>query len=102
MDELQIVQQLPLITAKPLIFACNVGSEDYINGSALADKFIAYVNVKYPGIPTITLSSLLEQEIVQIKMESGEDEAKEYMELSAIKESALDRLLEECSNVLGL
>jgi len=64
LDELPIVAQLPLITAKPLIFACNVGTEDYINGSKLADNFITYVNEKYPGIPTIVLSSLLEQEIV--------------------------------------
>ncbi len=27
-DELAIVRQLPLITAKPLIYACNIGAED--------------------------------------------------------------------------
>jgi len=50
----------------------------------------------------VYLSSLLEQEILQIRADEGEEEAKEYMEISGVKESALDRLLEECSNVLGL
>jgi ribosome-binding ATPase len=44
-DEVAIVKQLPLITAKPLIYACNLGPDDIAAGSsALADKFVDYVN----------------------------------------------------------
>ena len=102
-DEAPIVSQLPLITAKPLIFACNIYSETYDpEGNAIAKKFISYVNEKYPGIPSVVVSSLLEEEISQIRTEEGEEAAREYMELSNMPDTALDKLLDECSNVLGL
>jgi hypothetical protein len=28
-EEMGVVTQLPFITAKPLVFACNIGTEDY-------------------------------------------------------------------------
>ena len=40
------------------------------------------MNEKYPGVPNVVLSSLLEEEISQIRSEEGEDSAREYMELS--------------------
>ena len=103
-DELPIVKELPLITAKPLVFACNMGTDAYADedGKDLANSFLAYATEKYPNVPTVLLSSLLEQEILEIRAEEGEEAAREYMELCGIEESALDRLLEECSNVLGL
>lgn len=72
-DEIPVVKTLPLITAKPIVYACNVGSDAFSseNGMKLANKFIEYVNQKYPGIPTIVLSSILEQEIIQIMEEDG-------------------------------
>ena len=37
-----------------------------------------------------------------MRQEEGEEAALEYMDLSGMQQSSLDRLLEECSNVLGL
>lgn len=40
LDEIPIVATLPLITAKPMIFACNVDTTSYMDGgNALAEKF---------------------------------------------------------------
>ena len=64
-DELAIVKQLPLITAKPLVFCCNIAPEDMVEGTnALATKFTEYVNENYPTLPVVSLSALLENEIV--------------------------------------
>lgn len=94
---------MPLITAKPLIFACNIGTDDYeFDGNPLAKEFVSYVKEKYPGTPTVVLSSLLEEQISQIRNDEGEEAALEYMEMSNMPHSALDLLLEESSNVLGL
>jgi hypothetical protein len=38
----------------------------------LADKFTNYVHEKYPNTPVITLSALLENEIVMSRTEGGE------------------------------
>jgi len=84
-DERPIINMLPLITAKPLIFACNVGTDAFAEGKLqMSDRFLEHVKVKYPGIPCVVLSSLLEQEILQIRAEEGEEEAREYMEISGI------------------
>jgi ribosome-binding ATPase len=94
---------LPLISAKPLIYACNIDVESMQNGSnELADKFVAYVNKKYPQIPVVVLSALLENEIVKIRNDDGEEQAKEFMDMYGLQESRLDDLLEHCSNILGL
>ena len=50
----------------------------------MAKRFMAHVNEKYPGIPTVVLSSLLETEILQIRAEEGEEAALDYMELCGI------------------
>lgn len=72
-DEIAIVRQLPLISAKPLIYACNIDAESMQAGTnELADKFVKYVNEKYPTIPVVVLSALLENEIVKIRNEDGE------------------------------
>ena len=44
----------------------------------------------------------MEDEIIQLRSEDGEEAAQEYMELCGMKESALDGLLETCSDILGL
>jgi hypothetical protein len=35
-DEIPILRTLPLITAKPLVFACNVDAESSSNGNELS------------------------------------------------------------------
>jgi hypothetical protein len=41
-------------------------------GNELSDKFVAYVKSKYPSIPVVVLSALLENEIVKIRNDDGE------------------------------
>lgn len=102
-DELAIVKQLPLITAKPLVFCCNIGPDDMEKGTnALATKFTEYVNEKYPQIPVVALSALLENEIVMARTAGGEESAQEIMQLYGLEESKLDQLLEHCSDILNL
>jgi len=97
------VQQLPLITAKPLIYACNIDVDSMAAGTnELADKFIKYVNEKYPKVPVVVLSALLENDLVKIRNEDGEEQANEFMQMYGLEESRLDSVLEHCSNILSL
>lgn len=68
----------------------------------MATKFTEYVNETYPGTPVVTLSALLENEIVKARLEGGQDMAQEFMELYGLEETKLDELLEHCSNILNL
>ena len=54
-----------MITAKPIVYACNIDVDSAQKGTnELAEKFKAYVNDKYPNVPVIILSALLESDIV--------------------------------------
>lgn len=68
----------------------------------LADKFVKYVTERYPKQPVVILSALLENEIVKIRNDDGEDQAQEFMTMYGLEESRLDLLLEHCSNILNL
>jgi ribosome-binding ATPase YchF (GTP1/OBG family) len=68
----------------------------------LADKFIKYVNEKYPKVPVVVLSALLENDLVKIRNEDGEEQANEFMQMYGLEESRLDSVLEHCSNILSL
>ena len=103
-EQKKIVNQLPLITAKPIIFACNVDAESYLEdgGSKLANGFKEYVKETYPGLNVVTLCSTLEEDISQIRAEEGEEATLEYLEMTGLGESALDGLLENCAEILDL
>ena len=54
-DEAPIVKLLPLITAKPLIFACNIDADSFSRGgNHLSAKFISYIQETYPSTPIVT------------------------------------------------
>ena len=90
-DEVAIVKQLPLITAKPLIYACNIDVDSMAAGTnELADRFIKYVSEKYPSIPVVILSALLENDLVKIRNEDGEEQANEFMQMYGLSDSRLD------------
>lgn len=73
-DELSIVRQLPLISAKPIVYACNIDADSVMLGTNdLAERFKKHVAAKYPNTPVVTLSALLESDIVQIRNEEGEE-----------------------------
>jgi ribosome-binding ATPase YchF (GTP1/OBG family) len=92
-----------LITAKPLIYACNIDADSVTKGSnELSDKFVDYAKEKYPNIPVVVLSAMLENEIVQLRNDEGEESVREYMDIYGMQDSKLDDLLEECSNILSL
>lgn len=48
------------------------------------------------------LSALLENDMVQMRTEGGEEAVQEVMDMYGIEESRLDELLEHCSDILGL
>jgi hypothetical protein len=50
-------------------------------GNELSKRFIDYVSQNYANTPVVTLSVLLENEIVRARIESGEKAGLEIMEL---------------------
>jgi GTP-binding protein YchF len=89
-------QELRFLTAKPVIFAANIGEE--------------YLNSEHPDLKTLKkISQAKNSEWVQISAQIeadlntlSQEERSDYMALSGIKESGLDLVIQKCYRILNL
>jgi GTP-binding protein YchF len=97
-DELRLVQSFQLLTAKPMLFCCNVAESEA--GSADANPYVQTVK-KYAageGAEVVTISAKVESEIALL----DKDEKGMFLEELGLKESGLDRLIHCAYHLLGL
>ncbi len=95
-DERELVNQMRLLTAKPVIYVANV-SEDALSGNECSERVKSVAERE--GAPCIVLCSRIEEEIS--RLENGE-ERREFMEMLGIEESGLDKLIKTGYSMLGL
>lgn len=99
LDDLQepFRKELHLLTAKPVLYACNVSEADF---SAGGNKWVEDVKKRAAeeGNTTITICSAMEAEIAQLPKE----EQKEFLAALGATEPGLNRLIFEAYKLLGL
>ncbi len=98
-EDLDIVKEIDLLTLKPVLYAANVGEDDFLNGienndfvtrlTALAEK---------EGAEVMPISAKIEEDSAALDPE----EKDEYMQELGISESGLDRLVKKSYKLLGL
>lgn len=98
-EEKEIAKEIDLLTFKPVLYAANVGEDDFLNGieenayvkelEALAAKEDAEV---------MPISAKIEEDISALEPE----EKDEYLKELGIGESGLDRLVKKSYKLLGL
>lgn len=89
----EVIQQLQLITAKPVIYAFNVDETDMDNSEKLNSLR--------------QLASPAEAVFINAKFEHGlndmaEEDAQEFLDLAGLKESGLEQVIKSAFNILGL
>lgn len=92
----QILQQLNLLTTKPVLYVCNVTEKDAINGNAYSQavqRLAEQQNAK-----AVIISAAIESEIAQLK----EEEASEYLEALGLSEPGLEKLIRSGYELLDL
>ena len=96
-DEKEIARDLFLLTAKPVIYAANVGESDVANGG---NDYVTKVEefAKAQGAKTVMICAKLEEELAGLDEEDKELFREEY----GIKQSGLDQLVSACYDLLGL
>lgn len=96
-DEKEMARDLFLLTAKPVIYAANVGETDVANGG---NEYVAKVQefAKSQGAKTVMICAKLEEELASLDEEDKELFREEY----GIKQSGLDQLVSACYDLLGL
>ena len=80
-------EQLGLITAKPILYVCNVGEEDAANGNAHTAKVFAKAETE--GAVAVVVSAAIEAEVVSLPLE----ERDEYLESMGLSETGLARVI---------
>ncbi|MFZ9396414.1 MAG: redox-regulated ATPase YchF [Erythrobacter sp.] len=95
-EEARIFRQAQLLTAKPVLYVCNVGEEDAAEGNALSA--LVFEKAKAEGAEAVVVSAAIESELVAMPAE----ERTEYLEALGLSESGLSRVIRAGYKLLGL
>lgn len=96
-DEKKYFKLLQLLTAKPILYVCNVNEEDAATGNEWTSKVEAMA--KEQGAEVVIISAAIEAEIAQ--METNE-EKEEFLESLDLTESGLDKIIKSSYKLLKL
>lgn len=96
-DEKKYFKQLQLLTAKPILYVCNVNEEDAAAGNEWTQK--VQEMAKNQNAEVVVISAAIEAEIAQLE---AQDEKKEFLESLDLEESGLDKIIKSSYKLLNL
>ena len=98
-DEKEYLKEVSLLTIKPVIYACNMGENDFVDG---IDNNKYYNIVKEIAADeraeTFPICAEMEAEIAELEP----DEKEAFLEDMGLEKSGLDRLIKKSYSLLGL
>ena len=95
-EEARLFEQAQLLTAKPVLYVCNVAEEDAATGNALSEKVFAKAAAE--GAEAVVVSAAIEAELVAMP----EEDRGEFLEALGLTESGLARVIRAGYKLLGL
>ncbi|NVD43762.1 redox-regulated ATPase YchF [Qipengyuania atrilutea] len=95
-EEERLFEQAQLLTAKPVLYVCNVAEEDAANGNALSQQVFA--KAEREGAEAVVVSAAIEAELIGMEPE----ERGEYLSELGLTESGLSRVIRAGYKLLGL
>lgn len=99
-DEQEYLKEVELLTIKPVIYACNMGENDFKDNAIESNKY--YQTVKEiaaaEGAETFPICAEMEAEIAELEP----DEKEVFLEDMGLERSGLDRLIKKSYSLLGL
>lgn len=97
--EAAILKEMPLLSAKPVIYACNMSEEDFQNGIEGNARFMAVQKIAAAeGAETLPICAEMEAQIASLSAE----EKELFLADLGLEKSGLDRLIKTCYDLLGL
>ena len=95
-DERKAWNMLQLLTAKPVLFVCNVAENEAAKGNAYSDAVAKMAEAQ--GAGHVVISARIEEEISQLPAE----EQEMFLSEMGLDEAGLDRLIRAGYDLLGL
>ncbi|MBE6816776.1 MAG: redox-regulated ATPase YchF [Ruminococcaceae bacterium] len=98
-DELEFLKDVALLTIKPVIYACNMGENDFIGGID-NNKYYKLVQeiAAAEGAETFPICAEMEAQIAELEP----DEKEMFLSDMGLEKSGLDRLIKKSYSLLGL
>lgn len=98
-DEAEYLKEVSLLTIKPVIYACNMGENDFEAGIE-NNKYYQIVTeiANTEGAETFPICAEMEAEIAELEP----DEKEAFLEDMGLEKSGLDRLIKKSYSLLGL
>lgn len=98
-DEKAYLKDISLLTIKPVIYACNTGENDFLDGIENNEYYKAVKEIAdAEGSETFPICAEMEAEISELE----EDEKQAFLEDMGLESSCLDRLIKKSYSLLGL
>ncbi len=95
-EDRQQLREFNLLTAKPVLYVCNVDEAAAATGNALTEKVAAMA--KAQGARHVVICAAIEAELSAL----ADDEKAEYLESIGLAEPGLNRVIREGHELLGL
>ncbi|HEX7389170.1 MAG TPA: redox-regulated ATPase YchF [Acidiphilium sp.] len=92
----EAVRRLNLLTAKPVLYVCNVEEASAASGNAQSERVSAMA--KAQGAAHVVVSAAIEAEVAQL----ATDERAEFLDGLGLADSGLDRVIRAGYDLLGL
>lgn len=98
-EEKEYLKDVALLTIKPVIYACNMGENDFVDGID-NNKFYNIVKeiAAQEGAETFPICAEMEAQIAELDA----DEKEIFLEDMGLEKSGLDRLIKKSYSLLGL
>ncbi|MDX2057000.1 MAG: redox-regulated ATPase YchF [Gemmatimonadales bacterium] len=97
-EELPTFRQFNLLTAKPVLYAANVGEADLNTGNAHVAALQAAITASGEEAEVVLFSARVEMELAELAPE----DRKDFLDSLGLHESGLDRLARAAYHLLGL
>lgn len=91
-----VIQELNLLTDKPVLYVCNVDPESVVNGNAMVEKVKAAISDENAGI--IIISAAIEAEIAELE---SYDDRKLFLSEMGLTESGVEKLIKGAYKLLN-
>ena len=95
-EEARVFGQAQLLTAKPVLYVCNVNEEDAANGNAHSAR--VFEKAHREGAETVVVSAAIEADLVSMEM----DERLAFLEEMGLHETGLARVIRAGYDLLHL
>jgi GTP-binding protein YchF len=96
-EEKRFIEDLQLLTAKPVLYACNVDEASVVNGNEYVEKLKEAV--KDENAQVVIISAKIESEIALLE---SEEEQQMFLQDLGLTESGMDRLIHQAYLLLDL